>query len=73
MDGWLIKISGWQEPATPVRFFAAAETDPKRALIAVQKLTNAAPQLRVETLGPLSSETIRKLGLEAGNALDLTT
>ena len=72
MNGWLIKISGWQAPG-PVRFFAAAETDAKLALVAVQKLTNAAPQLRVETLGPLSSETIRKLGLEAGQALDLTT
>ena len=71
MNGWLIKISGWQGQA-PIRFFAAAETDPKLALVAVQKLTNAAPQLRVETLGPLSSQTIRMLGLEAGQALDLT-
>ena len=72
MNGWLIKVSGWQEPE-PVRLFAAAETDPKLALVAVQKLTNAAPKLRVETLGPLSSQTIHKLGLEAGQALDLTS
>ena len=72
MDGWLIKVSGW-EGQGPVRFFAAAETDPKLALMVVQKLTSAAPKLRVETLGQLSSQTIHKLGLEAGQALDLTT
>jgi len=71
MDGWLIKISGWAEPA-PVRLFAAAETDPRLALVAVQKVTDAAPQMRVETVGTLSSQTIRQLGLEAGQALDLT-
>jgi len=72
MSGWLIKISGWQEPV-PVRLFAAAEPDPHLALIAVQKLTNAAPKLHVETVGSLSSETIRQLGLEAGQAFDLTS
>ena len=71
MNGWLIKVSVW-EGQGPIRLFAAADTDPKRALMAVQKLTNGAPKLRVETLGQLSSQTIRKLGLEAGNALDLT-
>ena len=70
--GWLIKISGWAEPAA-TRVFAAAETDPMRALVAVQKLTDAAPQLRVETVGKLSSQTIHCLGLEAGQALDLTS
>ena len=72
MNGWLIKISV-SEGQGPIRFFAVAETDPKLALVAVQKLTNAAPKLRVETLGQLSSQTIHKLGLEAGQALDLTT
>ena len=72
MNGWLIRIGVW-EGEGPVRLFAVAENDPKRALAAVQKLTNAAPKLRVETLGQLSSQTIRKLGLEAGQALDLTT
>lgn len=71
-SGWLIKINRWQEPV-PVRLFAAAESDPKLALVAVQKVTNAAPKLRVETVGQLSSHTIRKLGLEAGQAFDLTT
>ena len=72
MSGWLIKIGGWAEPA-PIRLFAAAETDPKLALVAVQKITDAAPQMRVETVGPLSSRTIRQLGIEAGQALDLTS
>jgi len=71
MNGWLIKISGWAEPV-PVRLFAAAESDPRLALVAVQKMTDAAPQLRVETVGPLSSRTIHHLGVEAGQALDLT-
>jgi len=72
MNGWLIKISGWAEP-TQVRLFAAAETDPRLALVAVQKVTDAAPQLRLETVGPLSSRTLRQLRLEAGHALDLTS
>jgi len=71
MNGWLIKISGWTE-ASPIRLFAAAETDPKLALVAVQKVTDAAPQLRVETVGRLSSQIIHKLGLGAGQALELT-
>ena len=72
MNGWLIRISGWETPE-PIRLFAAAETDPRAALVAVQNVTNAAPKLRVETVGPLSSQTIRKLGLEPGQAFDLTT
>jgi hypothetical protein len=71
MNGWLIKISGWGDP-TPVRLFAAAESDPRAALVAVQNVTNAAPKLRVETVAPLSEQTIRKLGLVPGQALDLT-
>jgi len=72
MNGWLIKISGGAEPRS-VRLFAAAESDPRLALVAVQKVTDAAPQLRVETVGPLSSRTIHLLGVEAGQALDLTS
>jgi len=72
MNGWLIRISGWETPE-PIRLFAAAETDPRAALVAVQNVTKAAPKLRVETVGPLSSQTIRKLGLEPGQAFDLTT
>jgi hypothetical protein len=72
MNGWLIKIIGW-EGEGPIRLFAAAETDPRAALVAVQNVTNAAPKLRVETVGPLSLQTVRKLGLEAGQALDLTS
>jgi len=72
MDGWLIKITDW-EGEGPLRLFAAAESEPRLALVAVQKLTDAAPKLRVETVGPLSAQTIRKLGLEAGQALDLTS
>lgn len=72
MDGWLIKITGW-EGEGPIRLFAAAESDARFALIAVQKVTDAAPKLRVETVRQLSSQTIRKLGLEAGQVLDVTT
>jgi hypothetical protein len=72
MNGWLIRISGWDEPE-PIRLFAAAESDPRAALVAVQNLTDAAPKLRVETVGPLSFQTLRRLGLEPGQALDLTT
>jgi hypothetical protein len=71
MSGWLIKITGWRGEE-PIRLFAAAEPVPELALVAVQKVTDAAPKLRVETVGSLSPETIRKLGLEAGQALDLT-
>jgi hypothetical protein len=72
MNGWLIKISGWSDP-TPVRLFAAAETDQRAALVAVQNVTNAAPKERVETVGPLSHETLRKLGLEGGQVLELSS
>jgi len=72
MNGWLIRVGGWQGEG-PIRHFAAAEPNPQLALIAVQKITDAAPKLRVETVGQLSSETIRKLGIEAGHALDLTS
>jgi hypothetical protein len=71
MSGWLIKIIGWEKPE-PVRLFAVAESDPRDALVAVQKVTDAAPRLRVETVGQLSPQTIRLLGLEPGQVLDLT-
>ena len=57
MSGWLIKITGW-EGEGPIRLFAVAEAEPQIALIAVQKVTDAAPKLRVETVGPLSSQTM---------------
>ena len=72
MGGWLIKVGGW-ENTEPVRLFAAAESDPRAALVAVQNVTQAAPKLRVETVGQLSAQTIRTLGLEQGQALDLTS
>jgi hypothetical protein len=53
--------------------FAAAESDPRAALVAVQSLTKAAPKLRVETVGQLSTETFRRLGLEHGQVLDLSS
>jgi hypothetical protein len=71
MDGWLIRISAWEGPG-PVRLFAAAEDDPRAALVAVQNVTDAAPKLRVETVGTLSMQTFRKLGLERGQVLDLS-
>jgi len=72
MDGWLIKISGWTEP-TPIRLFAAAESDQRAALVAVQNATSAAPKERVETVGPLSQETVLKLALEQGQVLELSS
>jgi hypothetical protein len=72
MGGWLIRIAGWAAPE-PVRLYAVAEGDPRAALVAVQKLTNAAPKLRVETVGQLSQQTIRRLCLEPGQVLDLTS
>jgi len=71
MDGWLIRISEWQTPG-PIRLFAAAESDPHLALVAVQNVTDAAPKLRVETVGPLSMQTFQKLGLARGQVLDLS-
>lgn len=72
MGGWLIRITGWEKPE-PVRLFAVAESDPREALVAVQKVTDAAPKLRVETVGQISPKSIRLLGLEPGQALDLTS
>jgi len=43
------------------------------SLIAVQKPANAAPMLRVQTVAPLSSQAICRLGLEPGLAFDLTS
>ena len=72
MSGWLIKISGWELPE-PIRLFAAAETDQRAALVAVQNVTDAAPKQRVETVGPLSAQTLQKLGLERGHVLELSS
>ena len=75
MSAWLIRIVDWGKPnvePTVIRLFAAAESDPRAALVAVQKVTNAAPRKRIETVGPLSSQAVRKLGLEPGQVLDLT-
>jgi hypothetical protein len=72
MSGWLIRITGWEQQE-PVRLFAVAASDPREALVAVQNVTGAAPKLRVETVGQLSPKAIRLLGLEPGQALDLTS
>jgi hypothetical protein len=72
VSGWLIRVSGWETPE-PVRLFAVAAADPRAALVAVQKVTDAAPKLRVETVGQLSEQTIRTLGLEPGQVRDLTS
>jgi len=76
MSAWLIRIVDWGEPRKQpmvIRLFAAAERDSRAALVTVQKLTNAAPKQRIEALGPLSEQTVRKLGLKPGHALDLTS
>ena len=70
MSGWLSKISDWQEQGS-IRIFAAAETDPRLAFIAVHKLTYVAQQLRVESRAAFITN-IRQFGLEAVYALDLT-
>jgi hypothetical protein len=72
MGGWLIKVWGW-EGEGPIRLFAVAEAEPRLALVAVQKMTDAAPKLRVDTVGQLSSEIVRKLGLAPGQAIELTS
>lgn len=72
MSGWLIRVSDWDNNG-PVRLFAAGDGDPRAALVTVQKLTGAAPKLRVETVGELGAETLRLLGLAPGQARDLNT
>ena len=72
MNGWLIKICEWEAPE-PIRLFAAAESDPRAALVAVQRATGAAPKLRVETIGPLSTQAFRELKLERGQVRDLSS
>jgi hypothetical protein len=72
MEGWLIKISGWEKAET-VRLFAAAESNPRAALVAVQRATGAAPKLRVETVNQLSEQTLRELKLERGQVCELSS
>jgi hypothetical protein len=72
MNGWLIRIRGW-ETSEPIRIFAAAESNPRAALVAVQRATGAAPKLRVETIGQLSAQTFRDLKLERGQVRDLSS
>ena len=72
MNGWLIRICGWEAPE-PIRLFAAAESDPRAALVAVQRATGAAPKLRVETVNQLSEQAIRDLKLERGQVRDLSS
>ena len=72
MNGWLIKICGWEAPE-PIRLFAAAESDPRAALVAVQRATGAAPKLRVETVDQLSEQAFRELKLERGQVRELSS
>jgi hypothetical protein len=72
MNGWLIRIRGWETPE-PIRLFASAESDPRAALVAVQRATGAAPKLCVETIGQLSAESFRELKLERGQVRDLSS
>jgi hypothetical protein len=72
MNGWLIRIRGWETPE-PIRLFAAAESNPRAALVAVQKATGAAPKLCVETIGQISTQTVRELKLEPGQVRDLSS
>ena len=71
MNGWLIRIRGWEAPE-PIRLFAAAESNPRAALVAVQRATGAAPKLRVETIGQLSSQAFLELKLERGQVRELS-
>ena len=71
MNGWLIRIRGWETPE-PIRLFASAESDPRAALVAVQRATGAAPKLCVETIGQLSSQSFSELKLERGQVRDLS-
>jgi hypothetical protein len=72
MNGWLIRIRGWETPE-PIRLFAAAESNPRAALVAVQRATGAAPKLCVETIGQLSALAFRDLKLEHGQVRDLSS
>jgi hypothetical protein len=72
MNGWLIRIRGWETPE-PIRLFAAAESDPRAALVAVQRTTGAAPKLRVETVNQISEQALRDLKLERGQVRDLSS
>jgi hypothetical protein len=72
MNGWLIRIRGWETPE-PIRLFAAAESDPRFALVAVQRTTGAAPKLRVETVNQISAQTLRELKLERGQVRDVSS
>ena len=72
MSGWLVKIVDPDNRAR-IRLFAAAENDPRAALIAVHRLANAAANQPIDAVGPISEEIITKLGIRCGSPLDLTS
>jgi hypothetical protein len=74
MSGWMVKVTVPGVPGEPtsVRFFAAAESNPFAALVAVQKKASLKPPKdRIETSGELSDQTIARLGVKPGEVRDV--
>jgi hypothetical protein len=70
MSGWMVKVTVPGEPT--FRFFAAAESNPFAALVAVQKKASLKPPKdRIETSGELSDQTIARLGIKPGEVRDV--
>jgi hypothetical protein len=73
MNGWIIKVTKTAEDQTP-RYFAAAESDPKRALILVNETIKASPPRdRLETVREVTSEKLSEYGVATGQIKDVTS
>jgi hypothetical protein len=71
MSGWMVKVSDRREP-TSVRFFAAAESNPLAAIIAVLKTAKLQPSKdRIQTSGQLSDQTLARLQIKPGQVRDV--
>ncbi|SED81786.1 hypothetical protein SAMN05444161_6592 [Rhizobiales bacterium GAS191] len=71
MSGWMVKVSDRAEP-TSVRFFAAAESSPTAALVAVLRMAKLKPSKdRIQTSGQLSDQTLARLKIKPGQVRDV--
>lgn len=71
MSGWMVKVTGSGETAS-VRWFAAGESEPKRALILVNDaIKGDPPRDLIETIRQLSPETMQHLGVSAGEVREV--
>lgn len=69
-NGWKIKVTVQGQPA---RLYAAAESDPRLALILAQKALGASPPRdRLETAGEISAQALEKFGIKGGEIKDVT-